>query len=109
MKYNNNNNVSAQSLDKQSSTSYWDAQSTAGRGKELEFKETKQWIIIIIIIIVHYMLAAFRLWHSLVQNLGVQPIFSFFSPQFRSIHYCKVLLCLLLFCPLSTGSMLYQF
>ena len=34
--------VSAQNLAKQSSTSYWGAQTTAGREKELEFKGTKQ-------------------------------------------------------------------
>ena len=63
----------------------------------------------IIIIIVHYMLASSRLWHSMVQVLGVQPIFSFSSPQFLSMDSCEVLLCLLVFCPLSTGTMLYQF
>ena len=63
----------------------------------------------IIIIIVHYMLAASRLWHSIVQDLGVQPIFSYFSLLFLSMHSCEVLLFLFLFSPLSTGTMLYQF
>ena len=32
---------------------------------------------VIIIIIVHFMRAAYRLWHSTVQDLGIPPIFSF--------------------------------
>ena len=63
----------------------------------------------IIIIIVHFILAAYRLWHSTVQDLGIPPIFSFSLQGFsasilvRSSSFC------FLFCPLSTGTMLYQF
>ena len=61
---------------------------------------------IIIIIIVHYMLAASRLWHSIVQDLGIQPIFNFSSPQFLGIQFSEVLLFLLLFYPLYSGTVL---
>ena len=60
----------------------------------------------IIIIIVHYMLAASRLLHSIVQDLGIQPIFNFSSPQFLGIQFSEVLLFLLLFYPLNTGRVL---
>ena len=43
--------------------------------------------LIIIIIIVHCLLAASGLWHSIVQDLGIQPIYNFPSPQFLRIHF----------------------
>ena len=66
-------------------------------------------VVIIIIIIVHFMLAAYRLWHSTVQDLGIQPIFSISLHRFsasilvRSTSFCSFV------CPLSTGIILHQF
>ena len=62
-----------------------------------------------IIIIVHFMLAAYRLWHGTVQDLGIQPIFSISLHRFsasilvRSTSFCSFV------CPLSTGIILHQF
>ena len=62
-----------------------------------------------IIIIVHFMLAAYRLWHSAVQDLGILPIFSFSLPCFSaSILMRSTSLCSFV-CLLSTGTTLYQF
>ena len=61
---------------------------------------------LIISIIVHFMLAAYRLWHSAVQDLGILPIFSFSLPCFsasilvRSTSFCSFV------CLLSTGTTL---
>ena len=55
------------------------------------------------------MLAAYRLWHSAVQDLGILPIFSFslscFSASIlvRSTSFCSFVRLL------STGTTLYQF
>ena len=65
--------------------------------------------VIIIIIIVHFMLAAYRLWHSTVQDRGIQPKLSFSLHHFsasilmRSTSFCSFV------CLLSTGKTLYQF
>ena len=54
------------------------------------------------------MRAAYRLWHSTVQDLGIPPIFSFslhcFSPSIlvRSTAFCSFV------CLLSAGTTLYQ-
>ena len=63
----------------------------------------------IIIIIVHFMLAAYRLCHSAVQDLGILPIFSFSLRCFSvsilvgSTSFCSFV------CLLSTGTTLFQF
>ena len=51
---------------------------------------------VIIIIIVHFMRAAYRLWHSTLQDLGIPPIFSI-SLHCLSIHSYEIHL-FLLFC-----------
>ena len=64
---------------------------------------------VIVIIIVYFMLAAYRLWHSTVQDMGIQPIFSFSLHHLSASILVRSTSFFSFVCPLSTGIIFHQF